>query len=208
VDRASGATLIGMASAATAYDERTALVVVDVQNDFADPSGSLYVTEGELVVPVANREVGAASSAGSYVVYSQDWHPPSTPHFEKDGGIWPVHCVAESWGAELHPHLLVHGPVVRKGTSGEDGYSGFSVRDPVSGAAAPTQLQSLLDPSIRRLVVVGLAADYCVKETALDGIRLGYAVEVPLAMTRFVELVEGDTDRAVEEMRDAGVDVT
>jgi len=189
------------------YDDTTALVVVDVQNDFADPGGGLYVREGEAVVPLINVEVGAAQNAGATVVYTQDWHPESTPHFEKDGGIWPVHCVADSWGAELHPNLLVHGPVVRKGTSGEDGYSGFSVRDPVSGAAAPTQLQSLLDPSVRRLVVVGLAGDYCVKETALDGVRLGYEVEVPLRLTRFVELAAGDTDRSVEEMRAAGVSV-
>jgi nicotinamidase/pyrazinamidase len=190
------------------YDAATALLVVDVQNDFADPGGGLYVRDGESVVTLANEQVTAAQNAGATVVYTQDWHPASTPHFEKDGGIWPVHCVVDTWGAELHPHLLVHGPVVRKGTSGEDGYSGFSVRDPVTGAAAPTQLQSLLDPSIQRLVVVGLAGDYCVKETALDGVRLDYVVEVPLAMTRFVELDDGDTGRAVEEMRSAGVTVT
>ncbi len=187
------------------YDAATALLVVDVQNDFADPGGGLYVRDGESVVTLANEQVTAAQNAGATVVYTQDWHPASTPHFEKDGGIWPVHCVADTWGAELHPNLLVHGPVVRKGTSGEDGYSGFSVRDPVTGAAAPTQLQSLLDPSIQRLVIVGLAGDYCVKETALDGVRLDYVVEVPLALTRFVELEEGDAGRAVEEMRSAGV---
>jgi nicotinamidase/pyrazinamidase len=190
------------------YDAATALVVVDVQNDFADPGGGLYVRDGESVVTLVNEQVTAAQNAGATVVYTQDWHPASTPHFEKDGGIWPVHCIADTWGAGLHPHLLVHGPVVRKGTSGEDGYSGFSVRDPVTGAAAPTQLQSLLDPSIQRLVVVGLAGDYCVKETALDGIRLGYVVEVPLSLTRFVELEDGDTGRSVEEMRSAGVSVT
>ncbi len=189
------------------YDAATALLVVDVQNDFADPGGGLYVRDGESVITLANEQVTAAQNAGATLVYTQDWHPASTPHFEKDGGIWPVHCVADTWGAELHPNLLVHGPVVRKGTSGEDGYSGFSVRDPVTGAAAPTQLQSLLDPSIQRLVVVGLAGDYCVKETALDGIRLDYVVEVPLALTRFVELEVGDTGRAVEEMRSAGVTV-
>lgn len=189
------------------YDATTALVVVDVQNDFAHPDGSLYVRGGEQVVPLVSVEVGAAQNAGATVVYTQDWHPQDTPHFEKDGGIWPVHCVADTWGAELHPDLLVHGPVVRKGSSGEDGYSGFSVRDPVSGMAAPTRLQSLLDPSVRRLVVVGLAGDYCVKETALDGVRLGYDVEVPLSLTRFVELADGDGARAVEEMREAGVTV-
>jgi nicotinamidase/pyrazinamidase len=188
-------------------DRTTALVVVDVQNDFADPRGSLYVRGGERVVPLVSELVGAAQNARAPIVYTQDWHPDSTPHFAKDGGIWPVHCVGDTWGAELHPQLLVRGPVVRKGTSGEDGYSGFSVRDPASGETAPTQLQSLLGPSVRRLVVVGLAGDYCVKETALDGIRLRYAVEVPLALTRFVELAEGDADRSVEEMRAAGVTV-
>jgi len=190
------------------YDRSTALIVVDVQNDFADPAGGLYVRDGEHVVPRIGLEVGAAQNAGATIVYTQDWHPRDTPHFEKDGGIWPVHCVAGTWGAELHPNLLVHGPTMRKGTSGEDGYSGFSVRNPVSGAASPTRLQSLLDPGIRRLVVVGLAGDYCVKETALDGVRLGYDVEVPIGLTRFVELEPGDGDRSVEEMRAAGVTVT
>ena len=189
------------------FDAATALLVVDVQNDFADPGGSLYVEGGEQVVPPVNELVGAAQNVGSAVFYTQDWHPASTPHFEKDGGIWPVHCVGGTWGAELHPQLLVRGPVVRKGTSGEDGYSGFSVRDPTSGTAAPTQLHSLLDPAVQRLVVVGLTGDYCVKETALDGVRLGYSVEVPLALTRFVELSPGDSDRSVEEMRAAGVTV-
>ena len=82
--------------------------------------------------------------AGSPVVYTQDWHPPSTPHFAKDGGIWPVHCVADTWGAQLHPDLVVRGPVVRKGTGGEDGYSGFSMRDPETGETSPTELDGLL----------------------------------------------------------------
>jgi nicotinamidase/pyrazinamidase len=190
------------------YDRTTALLVVDVQNDFADPSGGLYVRGGEEVVAPISVEVAEAQNAGAPIVYTQDWHPESTPHFEKDGGIWPVHCVGDTWGAELHPGLLVHGPVVRKGTSGADGYSGFSVRDPESGVAAPTQLQSLLDTSIRRIVIAGLAGDYCVKETALDGIRLGYEVVVPRHLTRFVELSPGDADDAVAEMRAAGVSVT
>jgi nicotinamidase/pyrazinamidase len=190
------------------YDAQTALIVVDVQNDFADPDGGLYVRGGEDVVDPVNIEVAAAQNAGATVVYTQDWHPEATPHFAKDGGIWPVHCVGGTWGAELYPNLIVHGPVVRKGTGGEDGYSGFSMRDPISGASTPTQLQSLLPPDVERLVVVGLAGDYCVKETALDGKRLGYDVEAPLALTRFVNLEPGDDDRTVEELRAAGVDVS
>jgi nicotinamidase/pyrazinamidase len=189
------------------YDATCALLVVDLQNDFADPDGGLYVTGGEQIVDLVNVEIAAAVDAGSAIVYSQDWHPESTPHFAKDGGIWPVHCVHDTWGAQLHPELEVRGPIVRKGTAGEDGYSAFSMRDPVSGEAEPTQLQSLLDPSIRRLVIVGLAGDYCVKETALDGRRLGYDVVVPLGLTRFVNLTAGDDDRAVASMRAAGTEV-
>ena len=91
----------------TSYDPTTALIVVDVQNDFADPHGSLSVESGAAVVPVINAEIEAALAAGGAVFYTQDWHPESTPHFEKDGGLWPVHCLAHSWGAELHPDLRV-----------------------------------------------------------------------------------------------------
>src|SRR5436309_1241683 len=121
-------------------DHRTALLVVDVQNDFADPKGSLYVRGGEWVPAAANGETARARAAGTLVVYTQDWHPESTPHFAKDGGIWPVHCVGGTWGAEFHPNLDVaeDAVVLRKGTGGEDGYSAFTVRDPESGGRAAT----------------------------------------------------------------------
>lgn len=190
------------------YERDTALVVVDVQNDFADPDGGLYVAGGEEVVPVVNGAVEAAKAAGATVVYTQDWHPPHTPHFAQDGGVWPVHCVADTWGARLHPDLRVEGEVVRKGVDGGDGYSGFSVRHPVSGAEHATRLGALLDAAgVRRLVVTGLAGDVCVKATALDGRRLGYDVTVPLAATRFVNLQAGDDARAVAELEAAGVEV-
>ena len=190
------------------YAPGTALVVVDVQNDFADPAGGLSVAGGDAIVPTVNAEIESARANGAVVALTQDWHPPSTPHFAKDGGIWPVHCVGGTWGAEFFPNLIVHGPVVRKGTGGEDGYSGFSVRDPVSGVASPTQLQSLLPPEVRRLVIVGLAGDYCVKETALDGLRLGYEVVAPRVLTRFVNLEPGDDERTISELREAGITVT
>jgi len=191
-----------------AYDEKTALIVVDVQNDFADPNGSLYVPGGEQVVPVANREIERARSAGALVVYTQDWHPPSTPHFQKDGGIWPVHCVQESWGAQFHPDLRVDGLVVRKGTGGEDGYSGFSVRDPRSGATSQTELERLLrERGIEKVVILGLATDYCVKETAIDAARLGFQTTVLREGIRAVNLQPGDEERALEAMRNAGVSI-
>ena len=190
------------------YDLVTALLVVDLQNDFADPDGGLYVGDGEEVVPTVNAEIETARAANALVVYTQDWHPDTTPHFAKDGGVWPTHCVQNTWGAEFHPNLNVDGPVVQKGVDGGDGYSGFSVRDPVSGEESATELGRILgDAGIERVVVTGLAGDICVKATALDAHGLGYAVVLPLTTTRFVELEPGDGDRAVEELRDAGVDV-
>ena len=190
------------------YDDRTALIVVDVQNDFADAGGGLYVQGGEEVVPVVNGEVERARQAGSVVVYTQDWHPESTPHFETEGGQWPVHCVQGTWGAELHPDLVVEGEIIRKGTGGEDGYSGFSVRDPRTGDEDDTALERLLrDAGVERVVVVGLAADVCVKDTALDAARRGFRTSVLAEGTRAVEAEPGAGERAMEELRTAGVEL-
>jgi nicotinamidase/pyrazinamidase len=190
------------------YDPSTALVVVDVQNDFTDPAGGLAVADAPAILPEVNARVAACRDAGGLVVYTQDWHPERTPHFVTDGGPWPVHCVGRTWGAELHPDLIVDGPIVRKGVDGEDGYSGFSVRDPVSGDVTRTELGALLDAhGATRIVVAGLAGDVCVAATAIDAVELGYEVEVPLAATRMVELSPGDGGRAVERMRAVGVTV-
>ena len=190
------------------YDRDTALVVVDVQNDFADPQGSLYVPGGDVIVDEVNAEVARAQAAGAHVVYTQDWHPSATPHFVTEGGIWPVHCVEATWGAAFHPRLVVDGPSVRKGHDGGDGYSGFSVRDPLSGDVRATILDELLrDRGADALVVAGLATDYCVVETACDGRMLGYRVEVVHGAIAAVDLTPGDGDRAITRMRDAGVEI-
>jgi nicotinamidase/pyrazinamidase len=190
------------------YDPQTAHIVVDVQNDFADPAGSLYVREGEAVVPVANDEVAAAGEAGAPVVYTQDWHPESTPHFEKDGGLWPVHCVRDSWGAMFHPDLRVSGDVVRKGTKGEDGYSAFSSRDPLSGDTAPTVLHRMLDErGVQRIVICGLATDFCVVETVTDARELGYPVAVLRDGIRAVDRTPGAGDLALQRMRGTGAEL-
>lgn len=192
------------------YDPRTALVVVDVQNDFAHPDGSLYVDGGDHVIGTINAQVTDARAAGALVVYTQDWHPQHTPHFDTDGGTWPVHCVQATWGADFHPSLDVLGdaPVVRKGTDGGDGYSGFTVRDPTSGEESPTDLDALLrDHGVERVVVCGLAQDVCVQATVLDAIAKGYATVVLAAGTRPVELQPGDGDAAMDAMRAAGATV-
>jgi nicotinamidase/pyrazinamidase len=190
------------------YDERTALVVVDLQNDFADPAGSLSVAGGDAVVPMANRAVREAVEAGALVVATQDWHPESTPHFAKDGGVWPVHCVGGTWGAELASgfELPADAPRIRKGTKGEDGYSGFTMRDPDTAEEIPTDLAALLrERGIERVVVCGLATDYCVLATALDAVRLGFDVELLADAVAAVNLQPTDGERALAEMAEAGV---
>jgi nicotinamidase/pyrazinamidase len=197
-----------LAGSGSRYDPLTGLIVVDVQNDFADPNGSLYVAEGEVVVPVANGQIADAEAAGALTVYTQDWHPESTPHFEKDGGLWPVHCVHDTWGAMFHPDLRVVGDVVRKGTRGEDGYSAFSVRDPLSGDTAPTILHGLLaERGVERIVICGLATDFCVVETVTDARALGYPVVVIRDGIRAVDRKAGSGNRALQLMLSAGAEI-
>lgn len=193
------------AEVADLYDNATALIVVDMQNDFAHPDGGLYVAEGEETIPVINQHVEAARGLGAHVVWTQDWHPEATPHFAKDGGIWPTHCVQGTWGADFHGDLIVGEAVVQKGTAGEDGYSAFTTQHPESGEKRATGLHDLLrERGIRTTVIVGLAQDVCVKETVLDARRLGYEVFVPTGATRPVNLQPGDGEAALEAMSDAG----
>ena len=194
------------ASDSREYVDGTALLVVDVQNDFADPSGSLYVQDGEQVVPFINREIERAQEAGVPVVYTKDWHPPDTPHFAEHGGKWPVHCVRDTWGAEFHPDLKAVGEVILKAKGPEDGYSGFSVEHLPTGERRETGLEQLLrDRGVDHVVIVGLATDYCVKETALDAVRKGFDAEVLTAATRPVDVEPGDGDRALHDLEHAGV---
>lgn len=190
------------------YNAESALIVVDVQNDFADPAGSLSVRGGADIVPTINGEMAMATNASALVVATQDWHPEATPHFVTGGGIWPVHCIADSWGAKLHPDLALpdDAPRIRKGANGEDGYSGFTMRDPVTDTELPTDLDRLLrDRGVQRVVVVGLATDYCVKATALDAARLGYDTFLLTDAVAAVDLEPGDGMRAIDAMASSGV---
>jgi nicotinamidase/pyrazinamidase len=192
------------------YDLTTALIVVDVQNDFADQDGSLSVPGAQAVIAGVNREIAAAQANGSLVVATQDWHPEVTPHFAKDGGPWPVHCVGGTWGAEFDARLQLPetAPRVRKGANGEDGYSGFTMRDPTTGETSPTELERLLrDAGVEAVAVVGLTTDYCVKATALDAVRLGFRTAVLTDSVAAVDLEPGDGDRALEELEGAGVEL-
>ncbi len=193
------------------YRPGVALIVVDVQNDFADPNGSLSVAGGADVIPAINEQVNLARSNGALVFATQDWHPEHTPHFAKDGGIWPDHCVQDTWGAQLHPDLELHGDatIVRKGTNGEDGYSAFSMRDATTHVTIPTELGALLkDANIDEVVVTGLATDYCVRATALDSASLGFHTYLLTDAVAGVNLKPGDGDAAIAEMEAAGIHLT
>ena len=175
-----------------------ALIVVDFQNDFT-PGGALGVAEGDRIAPRINAL--AASGDFDLVVATRDWHPPDHGSFAAAGGPWPPHCVAGTPGAELHPALerSAIDVVVDKGQDpATEGYSGFE----------DTDLAELLrGRGIDAVTVVGLATDYCVKNTALDALREGLAVAVDPEAVRGVEVASGDSERALAELREAGATV-
>jgi nicotinamidase/pyrazinamidase len=173
-----------------------ALIVVDVQNDFC-PGGALAVPDGDAVVEAVNRMAADAP----FVVATRDWHPPDHGSFAAQGGPWPVHCVRDTPGSELHPGIDPSqiDAIVDKGQASDlEGYSGFE----------ETDLERLLrEHEVDTVDVAGLALDYCVKATALDAKRAGLNVIVHRDATRAVEVSPGDGQRAVAELRAAGVEV-
>jgi nicotinamidase/pyrazinamidase len=173
-----------------------ALIVVDVQNDFC-PGGALAVSEGDAVVEPINR----LASEAPFVVATRDWHPPDHGSFAAAGGPWPAHCLRDTSGAQLPSGIDVAqvDAVVDKGQSRDaEGYSAFE----------GTELERLLrERGVDTVDVAGLALDYCVKATALDARRAGFDVVVHRDATRAVDVSPGDGDRAVDELRAAGVEV-
>jgi nicotinamidase/pyrazinamidase len=171
-----------------------ALLLVDIQNDFC-PGGALAVKEGDQIIPVVNRLMPLFP----LVVSTQDWHPPNHVSFQSRGGPWPPHCVKESYGAALHPDLRT-GRIAnhfRKASAPDrDAYSEFEGLD----SQARTLDQYLRGRGVRELYVAGLATDYCVRATVLDGLRLGYQVHPVVDAMRAVEVTPGDGARALEEM--------
>jgi nicotinamidase/pyrazinamidase len=176
-----------------------ALVIVDFQNDFTPPDGALAVPEGDLIAARVNEL--ASSGRFALVVATRDWHPPDHGSFARHGGVWPVHCVADSEGAELHAALDREqlDVVIDKGQRPDtEGYSGFE----------GTELAQLLrERGVDSVTIVGLATDYCVKNTALDALREGFEVTIEGGAVRGVDVQPGDSERALAELRAAGATV-
>lgn len=174
---------------------KDALVVVDLQSDFC-PGGALAVPDGDKIVPVINRLIPKFEK----VFTTQDWHPVDHISFKAQGGTWPPHCVVGTSGADFHPDLKVEGAIrIHKGEeSDREAYSGFQ----------GTDLEDRLkDEGVKRIFICGLATDYCVKATVLDGIKSGFEVAVVADAVKGVEVKPGDSAAAIESMEDAGATI-
>ena len=175
----------------------TALLVVDVQLDFC-PGGTLAVKDGDKVVPTINRVIAGFEQAKLPVFFTRDWHPADHISFKKQGGPWPPHCVQGTKGAGFHPSLRVptSAVVLSKGDDPtKEAYSGFQ------GTDLEARLRGL---GVREVYIAGLTTDYCVKETATDAVKAGFAVTVIEDCTRAVDAEPGDGVRAISQMRNAG----
>ncbi len=178
-----------------------ALIVVDLQKDFC-PGGALAVAQGDQTVPPCNALAAFCASQGALTVFSRDWHPQDHCSFAAQGGPWPPHCVAGSEGAQFHRDLaLPPGALVigKAASSGADAYSAFE------GTGLAEKLRS---QGVTELWVCGLATDYCVKATVLDGLKEGFAVTVAADACRAVNVNPGDGERALEEMAAAGAKIS
>src|ERR1044071_3639514 len=182
--------------------QQSALIVVDVQNDFC-PDGALGISQGDRIVPALNRYIQKFSQAGRPIFMTRDWHPEKTSHFQSGGGPWPSHCVRHSRGAEFHPDLKFapKAMIVWKGPEpDEDSYSAFHGRD-----AAGTPLAALLrQAEVKTIYVGGLATDYCVKYTVLDALHNGFGAVVLCDAIRGVNLAADDSAPAPAGMAAGG----
>lgn len=193
-----------------------ALLVVDIQNDFCPPEGALAVPDGDKVIEPTNRILLHAQEKDWLILASRDWHPENTKHFQKFGGKWPVHCVRNTDGAAFHPLLNLprQTVVISKGMGNEDdGYSLFEglclQRD--DWPFSPVELLPYhRERYIREVYICGLATDYCVRATALDAVKKGLEFKTYLLLDacRAVNVNPNDSDKAIEEMRRAGVIIT
>jgi nicotinamidase/pyrazinamidase len=180
----------------------SALLVIDVQNDFCS-GGALAVANGDAVVPPLNRMIDWSARHGARVYATRDWHPPDTRHFKAYGGTWPVHCVQQTRGAMFHPELRIPATasIITTGDTREsEGYSAFEGHTAMGSALS----HDLKEKGVEHLYVGGLATDYCVRHSVLDALKAGFTVTLLTDAVAGVEVTPGDSQRALDEMRAAG----
>mgnify|MGYP000678043633 CR=1 FL=1 len=174
---------------------KDALIIVDMQNDFM-PQGALPVPEGDIIIPTINRYQEVFQSNGALIVLTRDWHPPNHISFKSRGGPWPPHCVQGTEGAKFHPDLKVPNEaiIISKATDPDkEAYSGFD----------GTELNSILtSKGIRRVFICGVATEYCVKETALDALKLRYSVFILRDAIKGIS--KDESKKALELLLDEG----
>jgi nicotinamidase/pyrazinamidase len=176
---------------------KTALIIVDVQNDFC-PGGALAVPEGDRVVPILNKYIQIFQTHDAPIVATRDWHPLNHSSFKPFGGIWPPHCIQDSPGAEFRSDLNLPNTskLVSKGTDTKlEAYSGFQHTDLIEWLRAR---------KIETVFVGGLATDYCVKNTVLDALKAGFKTIYLADASRGVNVKPGDGEQAEQEMQQAG----
>jgi nicotinamidase/pyrazinamidase len=180
--------------------EHDALLVVDPQIDFF-PDGALPVADGDAILPTVNRALQMFSEAGQPIFVTRDWHPADHCSFTTRGGPWPEHCVKGTAGAELHPGLdlpPIFSVVQKATTSDREAYSDFE----------GTRLDEVLRArGVERVVVCGLALEYCVRAACLDSVKAGFEAVLLIDGTRAVEVEPGDGERTLEVLRAAGVEI-
>jgi nicotinamidase/pyrazinamidase len=176
------------------------LILVDVQNDFM-PGGALAVVSGNEIVPPLNQLIASATPRGATMVATRDWHPADHCSFAAQGGIWPPHCVAGTPGAEFHPGLRLAEDtriVSKADTQDRDAYSGFDGTD---------LGKWLSERGIQHLLVGGLATDYCVLHTVLDGLKAGFRVTLLTDAIRAVNVAADDGAKAIAQMASTGAEL-
>ena len=179
---------------------RSALIVVDMQNDFC-PGGSLAVADGDRIVTDINKLVASFEKDGCPVFFTRDWHPYNHCSFSENGGMWPVHCVAETEGAEFCSDLYIPDTAViisKADNPDADAYSGFQ------GTDLDKRLKTV---GVTEVTVCGLATDYCVKATALDALEAGFHVRVAENAVKPVNVNPGDGYKAFKEMKERGIKI-
>jgi nicotinamidase/pyrazinamidase len=178
-------------------DKKSALLLVHLQNDFC-PGGALAVDGGDQIIPVANAFIRFFAREGFSIIATRDWHPENHCSFQAQGGPWPPHCVQGSRGSQFHPDLkMPPGTLIVSGATNprKEAYSGFD------GTSLEDRLE---DGEAQTLFVLGLATDYCVKQTVLDACQRGFRVVVVEDGIRGIDAQPGDSQKALHDMQAAG----